>query len=306
MSKDDDVFRDSLLRYAGCKYRFSVLNILCKSHYTVLLIAPTDANEVGEAFRYQFPKGVVPSYAVAMTYVTADMVDKARKAYIKGGDAMVIAYTAADAFIWQTLASVVVPGVTIHQVVYWTRKALKANVPAVSRAGAVTTWVPTMLGLGVIPLIIRPIDHAIDFLLDNTTRTLAASIIETTASVPGTTDASPAERAVHSESPRAGEKLSASSLLAAAPIIASKCAAVNGDFVQCKNKHQDPEACLHAGESVIACTISTIGKLRNGKGQQGDCFKRYEECIDRHGGELAKCSEYKTAMEDAFRSMLLK
>ena len=244
-----------------------------------------------------------------MTYVTADMVDKARKAYIKGGDAMVVAYTAADAFIWQTLASVVVPGVTIHQVVYWTRKALKANVPsntAVSRAGAVTTWVPTMLGLGVIPLIIHPIDHAIDFLLDNTTRTLAASIIETTTSVPRTTDDSPAESTVHSESPRASEKLSASSLLAAAPIIASKCAAANGNFVQCKSKHQDPEACLHAGESVIACTISTIGKLRHGKGQQGDCFKRYEECIDRHGGELAKCSEYKTAMEEAFKSTLLK
>ena len=37
------------------------------------------ANEVGESFRYVFPRLVVPSYAVAFGYVLADTQDKARK-----------------------------------------------------------------------------------------------------------------------------------------------------------------------------------------------------------------------------------
>eukprot|EP00538_Stauroneis_constricta_P010727 CAMPEP_0119555174 /NCGR_PEP_ID=MMETSP1352-20130426/7468_1 /TAXON_ID=265584 /ORGANISM="Stauroneis constricta, Strain CCMP1120" /LENGTH=51 /DNA_ID=CAMNT_0007601897 /DNA_START=23 /DNA_END=175 /DNA_ORIENTATION=- len=39
--KEYDIFRDSLLRYTGY------------------------ANEVGESFRYQYPRLVMPSYAVA-------------------------------------------------------------------------------------------------------------------------------------------------------------------------------------------------------------------------------------------------
>jgi fission process protein 1 len=48
VDKDYNVFRDSLLRYLG---------------YT---------NEVGESFRYQFPKSVKPSYAIAFCYCVAD------------------------------------------------------------------------------------------------------------------------------------------------------------------------------------------------------------------------------------------
>jgi hypothetical protein len=36
----------------------------------------------------------------------------------------------------------------------------------------VSKWLPTALGLFSIPIIIHPIDNAVDFLLDNTTRKL--------------------------------------------------------------------------------------------------------------------------------------
>lgn len=46
--EEHNIFRDSLLRYLG---------------YT---------NEVGESFRYQFPKFVRPSYAIAFSYCVCD------------------------------------------------------------------------------------------------------------------------------------------------------------------------------------------------------------------------------------------
>ena len=53
-----DIYRDTLLRYAGY------------------------ANEVGEAFRPLVPGWCVPaSYGVAITYVFADTLDKTKKAY---------------------------------------------------------------------------------------------------------------------------------------------------------------------------------------------------------------------------------
>lgn len=124
-----DLYRDTLLRYAGY------------------------ANECGEALSAFLPAGGVPfSYAIALTYVMADTVDKASKAYgwldectacevaFKEGAPppegltpgvscetcpdhsaeMKVAYVAqdaVDALTWQLLASVFVPGSIIHLVV---------------------------------------------------------------------------------------------------------------------------------------------------------------------------------------------
>ena len=55
--EDYNVFRDSLLRYMGY------------------------ANEVGESFRYQFPRFVVPSYVVAFGYCLADAATSGKKSY---------------------------------------------------------------------------------------------------------------------------------------------------------------------------------------------------------------------------------
>ena len=50
-----DLYRDTPVRYLGY------------------------ANEVGESFRYQYPKFVVPSYGIAFMYCFADTIDKSRK-----------------------------------------------------------------------------------------------------------------------------------------------------------------------------------------------------------------------------------
>jgi fission process protein 1 len=156
-----NIFRDSALRYAGY------------------------ANEIGESFRYQIPRLVVPTYVIAATYVLADSISTGHETWQKGSTQQKgrndsnsnslsntvwhdTIYSTADTLLWQTLASVVVPGATINLVVKAGRYAVHRSpilLPVV-----VAKWLPTVMGIGSIPLIVQPIDHTIDYMLDNSTR----------------------------------------------------------------------------------------------------------------------------------------
>ena len=96
---------------------------------------------------------------IAFAYVLGDTQDKARKAspsekYIQ----------AFDTLIWQSLASVIIPGYTINRVVHVTKKYITYPNPTLKRV------VPTSIGLAMIPVIIHPIDNAVDYLLDSIIR----------------------------------------------------------------------------------------------------------------------------------------
>lgn len=149
-SGDYNVFRDSLLRYLGY------------------------ANEVGESFRYQFPKLVVPSYVVAFGYCFADAATSGNATYNKSLaagsntaslDALV---TTFDCLIWQSLASVTIPGATINAIVRASRFSVARSPLALPVT--IATWTPTAVGLGSIPLIIQPIDQGVHILMDATYR----------------------------------------------------------------------------------------------------------------------------------------
>lgn len=138
--KEYDIYRDSLLRYAGY------------------------ANEVGEAFRAQtakhtyagFNAPVSLTYAVAIAYCAADANDKYQKTGKLAG--------AVDAFSWQILASVAIPGFTIHQVCKYSAMGLQKMAPKIplpKRQLAVS-----LIGLATIPFIIHPIDHLVDSIFD--------------------------------------------------------------------------------------------------------------------------------------------
>mmetsp|Transcript_37849 Transcript_37849/g.91791 ORF Transcript_37849/g.91791 Transcript_37849/m.91791 type:complete len:177 (-) Transcript_37849:2557-3087(-) len=148
--KSYDIFRDSPLRYLGY------------------------ANEIGESFRYQFPRLVVPSYVVAFSYCFADAGTSGYDIYQAGiqrgsTTAKVDSLVAtADTLIWQSLASVTIPGATINMVVKASRFAVARSPVALS--AIVSKWIPTAAGLGSIPFIIKPIDHAVDVLMDTTFR----------------------------------------------------------------------------------------------------------------------------------------
>jgi fission process protein 1 len=156
-----NIFRDSALRYAGY------------------------ANEVGESFRYQIPRLVVPTYAIAFTYVCADAIStghetwqnqtsKVDKVDKQGKDEDTNSrwhdtiYATADTLLWQSLASVIVPGATINMIVKASRYAVRRS--PVALPAVMAQWLPTAIGLGSIALIVQPIDHAIDYVLDHSTR----------------------------------------------------------------------------------------------------------------------------------------
>lgn len=125
-------------------------------------------NEVGESFRYVFPKGVVPSYCIAFAYVLADTQDKAMKQYRADGNKITrqLGISTLDCLVWQTLASVFVPGFVIHQFV----KVAKIATQKTDRFGAKAKFIPVAVGLCAIPFIVKPIDHGVDLLLDHSLR----------------------------------------------------------------------------------------------------------------------------------------
>lgn len=145
-----NVFRDSAVRYLGY------------------------ANEVGESFRYQFPRFVIPSYVVAFGYCLADAAMSGKKSYEFAKEDNLPTATVdsvvstVDTLIWQSFASVCIPGLAIHQIVKASRFAVTRSPVAVPVA--LTTWLPTFVGLGSVPLIIHPIDEFVDVMMDNSFR----------------------------------------------------------------------------------------------------------------------------------------
>ena len=132
-------------------------------------------NEVGESFRYLAPWFVKPSYAISFAYVFADTYDKAMKQYKKDGNktSKTLNIKAVDCLVWQTFASVVIPGFVINRIVKMSRMLFKT--PAFK-------LVPTLIGLASIPLIVHPIDHSVDFAMDKSYRSYFKDESSTTES----------------------------------------------------------------------------------------------------------------------------
>ncbi|KAM9281364.1 mitochondrial fission process protein 1 [Morus bassanus] len=147
---EPDVYRDTWVRYLGY------------------------ANEVGESFRPLVPVSVVwASYGVATAYVTADAIDKGQRAATAHAQdpaqATRVAVAVVDTFVWQSLASVAIPGVTINRLC----AASLALLGTLTRWPLpLRRWTTTALGLAAIPLIITPIDRTVDFLMDSSLRKL--------------------------------------------------------------------------------------------------------------------------------------
>nr|XP_033813212.1 mitochondrial fission process protein 1 [Geotrypetes seraphini] len=148
--QDSDLYRDTWVRYLGY------------------------ANEVGEAFRALIPVSLVwASYGVATLYVTADAIDKGKKAAVvharDSERTTRVTVAVVDTFVWQALASVAIPGFTINRIcaasLYLMGKTTRWPLP-------VRKWTTTAVGLSAIPFIIKPIDRSVDLLLDASLRKL--------------------------------------------------------------------------------------------------------------------------------------
>uniref|UniRef100_A0A7S2UT13 Mitochondrial fission process protein 1 n=1 Tax=Attheya septentrionalis TaxID=420275 RepID=A0A7S2UT13_9STRA len=147
--KKYNVFRDSPLRYMGY------------------------ANEIGESFRYQFPKIVAPSYMLAFGYCFLDSASTGYDEWNKEDNGksersreVRTALATFDTLLWQTFASVTIPGATINMIV----RASRFAVSRVALPVTIVKWLPTAIGIGSIPLIIHPIDDLVDYSMDNSIR----------------------------------------------------------------------------------------------------------------------------------------
>eukprot|EP00977_Amphora_coffeiformis_P006262 scaffold1341_cov178-Amphora_coffeaeformis.AAC.39 len=152
-----NVFRDTPIRYLGY------------------------SNEVGESFRYQFPRFVTPSYLIAFGYCCADAAQAGWRVWSSPSSAadnetskeqrQHDSFRAmVDTAIWQTTASVMVPGFTINCIVKATRWMVRRPAVTAALPAVVFQWLPTATGLGSIPLIVQPIDKMTDVLMDETLR----------------------------------------------------------------------------------------------------------------------------------------
>ncbi|KAL6770791.1 hypothetical protein ACKKBF_B32685 [Auxenochlorella protothecoides x Auxenochlorella symbiontica] len=166
------------------------------------------ANEVGEAFgAWLFSGGVPLSYAIAISYVLFDTVDKWQATYrdarakLSGEsvpssvDVPLLVHLIAldrglDTLVWQLIASVAAPGYTIHTLVAVVTQLLVAaeatslghsltallasalNTPEEALLPLLTKSLPTAVGLATIPYIVHPIDSGVHALLNATLRPL--------------------------------------------------------------------------------------------------------------------------------------
>ncbi|XP_049793682.1 mitochondrial fission process protein 1 [Schistocerca nitens] len=144
-----DIFRDSPLRLLGY------------------------SNEVGESFRPLIHvKWVYLSYGIACAYVVADTIDKTYKVFKIPCDNVQqrrrnVKLAAVDTLLWQSFASVIIPGFTINRICAASLLILNntTKLPKTTRK-----WITTAVGLACIPFIVKPIDHFVDIVMDRTFR----------------------------------------------------------------------------------------------------------------------------------------
>ncbi|XP_023938070.1 mitochondrial fission process protein 1 isoform X2 [Bicyclus anynana] len=127
------------------------------------------SNEVGESFRPVVPVKVVrATYGVAFAYVLADTADKSWKMYKKGGGPKKVLLETGDALIWQTLASVAIPGLVINRICHYTLRYLEKKAPKIPHTPRKMAAVA--VGLVSIPAIVYPIDLGVTLLMNATYR----------------------------------------------------------------------------------------------------------------------------------------
>ena len=68
--------------------------------------------------------------------------------------------------LWQLLASVFVPGFIINRTV----KASSFILKSMGTRKVVTKWLPVSIGLMTIPFIVKPVDHGVEYAMDQTVR----------------------------------------------------------------------------------------------------------------------------------------
>ncbi|XP_006622405.1 mitochondrial fission process protein 1 [Apis laboriosa] len=143
--KEINIYRDTPIRYLGY------------------------ANEIGEAFRPIIPQSIVWfSYTVASGYVLADTINSGFNTYSNTvtTKSKNVLLSMTDTLLWQSFASVIIPGYTINRVCAAVQFIQKKS----NNTHLKNRWIPTLIGLAAIPIIIHPIDNLVEEIMNITYR----------------------------------------------------------------------------------------------------------------------------------------
>lgn len=122
------------------------------------------ASEVGESLRNVLPKLVHPLYALSIGYVFVDIGVKF--ANTSGKPFNYRKWYTIDLSLWHLGASILFPAIAINRFVHgstWVLNKMGAGNKA-------CVYVPALAAIALIPFIVHPLDHAADWIMDNTFR----------------------------------------------------------------------------------------------------------------------------------------
>lgn len=128
------------------------------------------ASEVGESGRHAVPKWLVHgAYAVSMGYIGIDAANKVGHHYVsQHGFTETAKWQVLDTGLWHGSASLVLPAAAIHTGV----KAATYACKALRYGPTITRVAPVFFGLALIPAVVHPIDHGVDYVMDQWIRPL--------------------------------------------------------------------------------------------------------------------------------------
>eukprot|EP01130_Rhizamoeba_saxonica_P002059 TRINITY_DN11865_c0_g1_i1.p1 TRINITY_DN11865_c0_g1~~TRINITY_DN11865_c0_g1_i1.p1 ORF type:complete len:189 (-),score=47.89 TRINITY_DN11865_c0_g1_i1:14-580(-) len=130
-------------------------------------------SEVGEAGRSVMKPWMVKAmYGISFAYVFADTGLKMQHEYEISNNTKRSVFTGAYMLTFHGLASLLLPAVTIHTIVKYAKMGIAKGTAGFFKKPAVKQWGPSIIGLGMIPFIVGPIDHGTEFVMENTLKPL--------------------------------------------------------------------------------------------------------------------------------------
>jgi fission process protein 1 len=122
------------------------------------------ASEIGESFRHVFPYLVKPLYAISIGYVLADITVK--WFMVRHKNPQFRKWYIFDLSLWHLGASLLVPAIVINRYIHFFTKILAKR----NFSMRVLKLLPTATALCMIPFIIHPLDHMVDWVMDKSYR----------------------------------------------------------------------------------------------------------------------------------------
>lgn len=132
-------------------------------------------SEVGEAFRpLAHPYAIRAAYGLSIGYVIVDtcihIASVHKQTENQSNQMELTIINGTDKAIWHTFASMIFPAITVHTIVKYSALIINKTLHQTPQIMKASSLLSVAIGLCSIPLIIHPLDHLTDYLMDNTIR----------------------------------------------------------------------------------------------------------------------------------------